>query len=446
MAWKAPGVRQGSITDDQRFGVRARTSAPSGGTGASSSVGGPGTASVRVVLTTNQTLSGALTYGGVALASGDLVLPVAQTDAAENVIYQVNTAGDWLLDTSRRYVTGMAVHVEEGTLARSTWKVATTGPITAGSTEVQWGLDVGTVPDEHITTSLIADSAVTNAKIAAASKPGLLADLITTVKTSLVAAINELATAINVIASSLVTTWLGLSDTPDSYSGQAGKAVRVNAGATALEFFTLPSGVTLTGTNGYYAYKSADGTLLTGRIQHNANNGEVEILWQSGDDDPTLFVGGASATAIAARFQSGTNAALDLLSAGSTTTLNVLNNDVGTAATFTAVAGPSIATTSRVKIKTRALTASATLLGTDHLIRITGFTAGNITLTLPSASDYTDCEMIFKDETGQAGSVNKTVTIQRAGSSTIDGQNSIALTAYSYLRIYSNGSNWFIIT
>jgi hypothetical protein len=32
--------------------------------------------------------------------------------------------------------------------------------------------------------------------------------------------------------------FLGLSDTPDSYTGQAGKVVQVNAGATALEFIT----------------------------------------------------------------------------------------------------------------------------------------------------------------------------------------------------------------
>ncbi len=32
------------------------------------------------------------------------------------------------------------------------------------------------------------------------------------------------------------TSFLGLTDTPDSYSGQAGKVVKVNTGATALEF------------------------------------------------------------------------------------------------------------------------------------------------------------------------------------------------------------------
>lgn len=35
------------------------------------------------------------------------------------------------------------------------------------------------------------------------------------------------------------TTLLGLTDTPDSYSGQSAKGVRVNAGETALEFYTV---------------------------------------------------------------------------------------------------------------------------------------------------------------------------------------------------------------
>src|SRR4249920_82896 len=35
--------------------------------------------------------------------------------------------------------------------------------------------------------------------------------------------------------------FLGLSDTPDTYAGQGGLSVRVNAGATALEFAALPA-------------------------------------------------------------------------------------------------------------------------------------------------------------------------------------------------------------
>jgi hypothetical protein len=43
------------------------------------------------------------------------------------------------------------------------------------------------------------------------------------------------------------STFLGLTDTPSSYSGQGGKVVAVNSGATALEFTTVTSGGISTG-------------------------------------------------------------------------------------------------------------------------------------------------------------------------------------------------------
>ena len=51
--------------------------------------------------------------------------------------------------------------------------------------------------------------------------------------------------------------FLGLTDTPDTYSGQAGKAVVVNAGATALEFGTVAS-ATVTETELVLADVTAD--------------------------------------------------------------------------------------------------------------------------------------------------------------------------------------------
>ena len=45
------------------------------------------------------------------------------------------------------------------------------------------------------------------------------------------------------------TAFTGLTDVPSSYSGQAGKAVRVNSGANGLEFYTPSSGGTSTFTS-----------------------------------------------------------------------------------------------------------------------------------------------------------------------------------------------------
>jgi len=41
-----------------------------------------------------------------------------------------------------------------------------------------------------------------------------------------------------------VTQFIQLTDVPNSYVGQGGMGVRVNAGATGLEFYTITSGVT----------------------------------------------------------------------------------------------------------------------------------------------------------------------------------------------------------
>lgn len=60
--------------------------------------------------------------------------------------------------------------------------------------------------------------------------------------------------------STLVTTFLGLTDTPSSYASQSLKSVRVNAGETALEFFTPSAGATtflaLTDTPSSYGSQS----------------------------------------------------------------------------------------------------------------------------------------------------------------------------------------------
>lgn len=49
----------------------------------------------RIVTTTNISLTGALTYGGIVLVNGNRVLVAGQTDPVQNGIYVVNTAGAW---------------------------------------------------------------------------------------------------------------------------------------------------------------------------------------------------------------------------------------------------------------------------------------------------------------------------------------------------------------
>lgn len=58
------------------------------------------------------------------------------------------------------------------------------------------------------------------------------------------------------------TTFLGLTDTPANFTSQAGKYLKVNAGATALEFVTLPVDPD-TNTNDYVSSVSLSGNTLT---------------------------------------------------------------------------------------------------------------------------------------------------------------------------------------
>jgi len=128
------------------------------------------------------------TIDGVVLATGDRILLKDQTAGAENGIRVVQATGAPTratdADDDADVTAGMAVIVEEGTANGDRLFILTTNdPIVVDTTALTFA---------------------------------------------------ELSTG-------GVTTFLGLSDTPGSYSGQGGKAVQVNVGATALEFVT-PAG------------------------------------------------------------------------------------------------------------------------------------------------------------------------------------------------------------
>lgn len=109
--------------------------------------------SVRAATTANITLSGEQTIDGVAVVAGDRVLVKDQSTGADNGIY-VASAGSWArasdANTSAE-VLGMAMLVEEGTVAADKQYVCTTnGPITLGSTSLaftQYGSGGGSISD-----------------------------------------------------------------------------------------------------------------------------------------------------------------------------------------------------------------------------------------------------------------------------------------------------------
>lgn len=53
---------------------------------------------------------------------------------------------------------------------------------------------------------------------------------------------NALYDKIETISGGGSSTFIGLTDTPSSYSGQTGKFPKVNAGETGLEFVTITGG------------------------------------------------------------------------------------------------------------------------------------------------------------------------------------------------------------
>jgi len=97
-------------------------------------------APVAAVATTNITLSGEQTVGGVAVTAGDRVLVTAQTSSVDNGIYDVST-GDWTrsadFDGNRDVKQGTLVVVASATAGTPAFYwVTAADPITVGTTAI----------------------------------------------------------------------------------------------------------------------------------------------------------------------------------------------------------------------------------------------------------------------------------------------------------------------
>jgi len=106
--------------------------------------------SVRATSQSNITLSGGApaTVDGVSLVNNDRILVAGQTDASENGLYRVSSAGTgsngtWVRsqdgDSAGDITAGMTVMVTEGTVYGDTqWKLTTDDPITIGTTDLEF--------------------------------------------------------------------------------------------------------------------------------------------------------------------------------------------------------------------------------------------------------------------------------------------------------------------
>lgn len=97
-------------------------------------------ASVRIVLSTNDTLTGLAARDGVTPVAGDRALARAQTTASQNGVY-VAAAGAWTratdADQNAELTPGAFWFVEEGTTGSKTqWRIENTGTIVVGATAI----------------------------------------------------------------------------------------------------------------------------------------------------------------------------------------------------------------------------------------------------------------------------------------------------------------------
>jgi hypothetical protein len=88
--------------------------------------------------------------------------------------------------------------------------------------------------------------------------------------------------------------------------------------------------------------------------------------------------------------------------------------------------------------------ANYTATSSNYLIAFTSLSASR-TLTLPAAGTMTNKTIIIKDESGRAGFFP--IIVDGAGTENIDGRRTRLInTHYGSMTLYSNGSNWFILS
>lgn len=97
-------------------------------------------ASVRLALTTNDTLSGLAARDGITPVAGDRVLATAQTTASQNGVW-LAAAGAWTraldADENSELTPGAFWFVEEGTQnGKTQWRIENTGSIVVGTTSI----------------------------------------------------------------------------------------------------------------------------------------------------------------------------------------------------------------------------------------------------------------------------------------------------------------------
>lgn len=361
--------------------------------------------SVRAATTGEITLSGTQTIDDVALVAGNRVLVKNQGDGYSNGIYVVD-AGSWTratdADSDADVTAGLFVFVEEGTNnGDSGWVLNTNNPITLGVTSL-------------VFTQFSGAGQVT-------AGAGLTKD----------------GNTINIGDGYGITV---NADSIEVIFGTTGELTTVNAGDTASAGILNKAAR----ADHEHAVSTAAPSVTVKSDATSASEGTATSLVRS---DAQFVIDTANVVAIGSANAQGSSNSLaradhvhehPVFASGDYHT-EYLRADGYRGLTADLSAGGYRITNLATGVATK--TSAYTVLETDDIILANG-SGGAFALTMPAASTVSGRVYNFK----KIDSSSNYITIQADGAETIDGSNTLDLTAqYESATLVSDGTAWYII-
>ena len=283
--------------------------------------------SVRVISTSNITLSGTQTVDSVALVAGNRVLVAGQTDTTQNGIYVV-AAGAWTRAADAdntpgdEVSTGMFTFVEQGTaFAGSGWVMTTENPVVLGTT----GLDFA----QFSTAGLIAAGA-------GLTKTGTTIDVVSA-NGGITVSANDIALTLNGTSLEVTSTGVKLRDI-GAGNVMVGDSTGKGRGVTISGDLTIDAnGVATISAGAVGAASIANGSLALAKLV-SGTAGQIIVVNASGvptyvqaSGDATIDATGnlqLSANSVGSAELANSAVSTGKLADGAVTTIKLANDSV----------------------------------------------------------------------------------------------------------------------